>query len=373
MADLEKRIAQWFGEREGTRLGKSWAVGALGVFLGALALGAVLCLHFPALLTAPELRAVYPMEWIRRVIGAGIVVAFLCGLASALLRPRKALGAAAMGLALVATLLGGADVAVDGPVRSGVHLGLDWFLLSLLLTALVFVPLERSAPLRPAQGPFRAGWLTDLGWFFLSHSGMQVISLLVLLPAATLTPHFAVPALQGLVLQLPLPVQFLAVVLVADFTQYWVHRAFHVWPLLWRFHRVHHSVEAMDWLAGSRLHVVDVVVTRGLVLVPIALLGFAQPAVYAYLVFVSMHAVFIHANFAPRAPWLERLLVMPRFHHWHHAVEGEAHDRNFAVHLPQLDRLFGTAYEPDRWPQGYGLGAPPPAGVWRQLLWPFRR
>src|SRR5690606_34985626 len=125
------------------------------------------------------------------------------------------------------------------------------------------------------------------------------MSVLVLAPAVSLGRALAVPALQGAVQALPLPVQFLACVLVADLAQYAVHRAFHRVPLLWRFHSVHHSVEAMDWIAGSRLHLVDVVVTRGLVLLPLVVLGFDALAVYAYLAFVSFHAVFIHANFAP--------------------------------------------------------------------------
>ena len=52
----------------------------------------------------------------------------------------------------------------------------------------------------------------------------------------------------------------------------------------------------MDWLAGSRLHILDVVVTRAVVVFPLFALGFDQRAVAAYLVFVSFHAVFIHAN-----------------------------------------------------------------------------
>ena len=67
----------------------------------------------------------------------------------------------------------------------------------------------------------------------------------------------------------------------------------------------------MDWIAGSRLHLVDVVVTRGLVLLPLIVLGFDSRAVYAYLALVSFHAVFIHANFAPRAAWLERWIALP--------------------------------------------------------------
>jgi lathosterol oxidase len=73
-------------------------------------------------------------------------------------------------------------------------------------------------------------------------------------------------------------VQFALAVLVADLAQYAVHRAFHAVPLLWRFHKVHHSVEVMDWLAGSRLHLVDVIATRGLVLLALLVAGFAQSA-----------------------------------------------------------------------------------------------
>jgi lathosterol oxidase len=92
-------------------------------------------------------------------------------------------------------------------------------------------------------------------------------------------------------------------------------------------------------------------------------------------VFVSFHAVFIHANFGARLRWLEPFLVTPRIHHFHHAREAEAVDTNFAVHLPFLDRVFGTRYLPeDRWPVAYGIdgGEVPPEGWLRQLGWPLR-
>jgi Lipid desaturase domain len=69
------------------------------------------------------------------------------------------------------------------------------------------------------------------------------------------------------------------------------------------------------------------------------------------------------------------VLVTPRFHHWHHAEHPEAVNRNFAVHAPWLDRLFGTAYLPaGRWPEAYGIAEHPvPEGYWRQLAWPLWR
>lgn len=115
------------------------------------------------------------------------------------------------------------------------------------------------------------------------------------------------------------------------------------------------------------------VVTRSLVLVPLFVLGFAEPALHAYLVFVSFHAVFIHANVRFRLRALEPLLVTPRFHHWHHAAASEARDRNFAVHLPWLDRIFGTSYLPDGWPSEYGIaGQPVPEGYLGQFVYPLR-
>lgn len=374
MTSVEHRLGRVFADGAPTGLGTGWVSGTASVFLGVLACGAVLCFHFPTLLTAPELRAVYPMPLVRGVVQAGIVAGFAAGMLSALLRRRKVLGLAGMGLALAATLLGGADVPVATPVAASPHLGLDWFLLSLFLWALLFVPLERLAPLRREQRVLRPAWTTDLGWFFASHVAVQVLSLVVMWPATTLAPRLAIPALSATLGGWPTVAQLAAIVLVADMTQYWTHRAFHEVPLLWRVHRVHHSSVTMDWLAGSRLHLVDVVVTRALVLLPLAVLGFTPAAIYAYLTFVSIHAVFIHANFAPRVRWLERVLVMPHFHHWHHAAASEAVNRNYAVHLPWLDRVFGTAYAPPAWPGSYGLvGEAAPAGVVAQLVWPFRK
>ncbi len=167
--------------------------------------------------------------------------------------------------------------------------------------------------------------------------------------------------------------QVLELMLLADLVQYWVHRGFHRLPLLWRFHAIHHSIRELDWLAGSRLHLVDVVVTRALVVLPAFVFGFAKPALYAWLVIIAVHGVLNHVNLRFRLRWIEDLVVMPRFHYWHHAVSPP--DRNFAVHFPWLDRLFGTHFLPgDRWPDELGIeGHPVPPSFAGQLMYPLRR
>ena len=131
---------------------------------------------------------------------------------------------------------------------------------------------------------------------FLSALLVQVTTILTMTPAMTLFAWAASADIQRVVSSWPFVVQFIAILFLTDFVQHWVHRAFHRVPILWRFHRIHHSADVMDWLAGSRLHLVDVAVTRGLTYVPIYLLGFAEPPLYAYVAFVSVQATFIHAN-----------------------------------------------------------------------------
>jgi sterol desaturase/sphingolipid hydroxylase (fatty acid hydroxylase superfamily) len=348
--------------------------GVLAVFLGGAGLLAVLCVHCPALLTGPAVGAILPRSPLRAAVEIAIGLAFLLGLLSLALRERKVLGAAGVALALAAGLLGGGAVPVETPVARSPYLGLDWFLLNILMLCAVFIPLEKIVPLS-ARGFFRPGWATDGLYFLFGHLLVQVTTLLTLAPATVLFAWARNARVELWVGALPAVVQFLAIVLVADLAEYAIHRLFHRVRMLWPFHEVHHSSTEMDWLAGSRLHLVDVVATRGFTFLPIYLLGFERGPTVAYLAFVSIHAVFIHANVRLRFGWLERLVVTPHFHHWHHAAEAAAVDKNFAVHFPWIDRLFGSYFAPaDRWPDDYGVESQQvPEGYLRQLTYPFKR
>lgn len=368
---VERGLARLFGDDEPTTFGTGWMAGTSGVFLGVLAVAGTLAFRYPELFTTAEFRARYPAGLLRALLEVTIGLTFLLGATSMMLRRRKVLGLTALALSLAALLAGGADVAPAATPDVPLTIGLDWFALNVLLTAVVFVPLERAFPLRPAQTTFRFGWATDGMHFLVSHLAVQVLSFLTLLPATSLAAVWQPAGLRAAIAGLPLLAQLLGIVLVADLAQYWVHRAFRAVPALWRVHAVHHSSTAMDWLAGSRLHVIDVLATRGLVLVPIFLLGFDTRALYAYLVLVAFHAVFVHANVRFRFGWLDYVVTTPRGHHWHHAPAPV--DKNFAVHLPVLDRLFGTQHLPgDQWPETYGIdGDPVPEGYARQLAYPF--
>jgi len=255
-----------------------------------------------------------------------------------------------------------------------VYIALDWFVLNLLFTGILFLPLERLF-YRTPQMVFRGEWREDLFYFFISSIMVQVLTYLSLAPSMSLLQHFEGMAFRQWVAEFPLWVQVPVIMFLTDFVQYWVHRAFHKIPALWRFHAVHHSARTMDWLAGSRMHFIEIVALRGLTIIPMYVLGFAPTAIYIYLVIVYVYSTYIHANVKWDIEVLKPFIVTPRFHHWHHGIEKEAIDVNFAIHFPLFDRLFGTYYSPTgQWPSGYGVGGHPvPAGYLRQFMYPFVR
>lgn len=204
-----------------------------------------------------------------------------------------------------------------------------------------------------------------------THLPIQILSFLVLLPATQATKYLGVPALQLFIARMPWLLQFFLAVVVADVAEYFIHLALHKVPFLWRFHAVHHSSKTLDWISGSRSHFVDDTLVRAFNLTPL-MLGFSQSIIFAYLIFVTLHATWSHCNFAPSAKWLEKYLVMPRLHHWHHTSQREGIDKNFAIHFPWIDRVFGTYYYPDEWPERYGLdGEAIAPGFWGQTIEPF--
>jgi sterol desaturase/sphingolipid hydroxylase (fatty acid hydroxylase superfamily) len=370
---LEQRINEMFGDSDPTGFGTGWWSGVLSAFFGLLAFGAVVCLHFPQLLSSPDLRPYYPMHLIRLLIQGVIVGAIFFGVVSAMLRKKKVLALTGMLFALGATLLGGASVPINEDLGSGPTLGLDWFLLDMLFMTLIFSPIEVLWPAYPKQSVFRSEWLTDIVYFLSTHLPIQVTTFLIMLPALQLSSVLNLSA-ASVVGQLPWLVQFFLAVVVADLAEYVIHRAFHTVPFLWRFHAIHHSSKALDWIAGSRSHIVDDVVVRAFILVPMMLV-FPRNILLAYLIFVNLHATWTHCNFGPTIKWLEPFLIQPRYHHWHHTSQSEAIDKNFAIHFPWIDRIFGTYYLPeDKWPETYGLhNEKIPAGFWRQTFYPFTR
>jgi sterol desaturase/sphingolipid hydroxylase (fatty acid hydroxylase superfamily) len=221
---------------------------------------------------------------------------------------------------------------------------------------------------------FRDQWVLDVVYFLSTHLPIMLTTFLIMLPATQLSAVLGIEGVIEQMVRLPWLVQFFLAVVVADLAEYAIHRAFHSVPWLWKFHAIHHSSKGLDWIAGSRSHLVDDIAVRGFILIPMMLI-FPQDINVAYLFFVTLHATWTHSNFGPTIKWLEPYLIFPRYHHWHHTSQKEALDKNFAIHFPWIDKMFGTYYLPeDKWPDTYGLHKEQmPTTFWGQFLYPFRR
>ncbi|MEM9353132.1 MAG: sterol desaturase family protein [Planctomycetota bacterium] len=356
-------------------LGSGWISGMTSVLLGFLGLGVVLCLLYPQLLTVADTRGYYSLAWVRLLLHLVLITAFAAGIVSIVLRQSKVMGFAGMTMVLAATLLGGSRASSRVEGELDIYFGLDFFMLNVILLGTLFIPIERLFKLRD-QPIFRDELREDLFYFFISSLFVQSLTYMSLTPALTIVAGTGwLGGFRKLVASQPLFLQFLEIMFFTDLVQYWFHRAFHEIPWLWRFHAIHHSARHMDWIAGSRMHLFEVILLRAFTTMPMYVMGFQEPALYAYIFFVYLLSVFVHSNIRINFGALQYIMATPRFHHWHHGIEKEAINVNYAVHFPLLDRLFGTYHLPEKeeWPEGYGIaGHPVPSGYLRQFIYPFR-
>ena len=148
-----------------------------------------------------------------------------------------------------------------------------------------------------------------------------------------------------------------ALFLMDDVTKYLVHRALHRWPVLWVFHRVHHSAETLTPLTVYRTHPVEAVIfsLRGILVHAVVIGGF----LYFFgsrveLVTILGANVFLfvfnvagsnlrHSHvWISYGPILERLFISPAQHQIHHSMDARHHDRNFGAVLAIWDWMGGS-------------------------------
>ena len=224
------------------------------------------------------------------------------------------------------------------------------------------------------QRTFRPAWTMDVAYYvagcFVGHlsDAASLWAMLLIRHVAGINPAGAVASQPGWV-------QFLEILVVADFLAYWFHRALHRVGWMWRLHQIHHTSPSMDWLANVRLHPLDKMMGDCFQFIPIFFLGFSNAPLIAYTIFLGYQGFLNHSNVKLNYGRLRWFVATPQFHHWHHGDDPAHHNRNFSPHLVVFDRLFGTFYLPaDRsLPQKYGIPERLPERFWPQLIYPFRK
>ena len=242
----------------------------------------------------------------------------------------------------------------------------------LLITMSVFIPLEFLLPRLQEKRVFRKNWQLDLCYALAS--GLIVsagIVFIIVMGVLLITPILS-PSVTEFIAGQPLYLQVIEIMIIADLGYYLIHRMFHENPTLWKLHAIHHSIEEMDWLAAHRVHPIDQIMTRGISLIIPYTFGFSTAAIAIFFLIFGWHSYLKHSNVNIRFGPLKWLLASPTYHHWHHANEAHAFDRNYAGQLPIFDIIFGTAImEEKEGPKHYGTDTEIPADFVGQIMLPF--
>ena len=146
-------------------------------------------------------------------------------------------------------------------------------------------------------------------------------------------------------LGLPLWLEMLVIFVMLDLAMYFQHAMFHVLPVMWRFHRVHHSDLDFDVSTGVRIHPVEILVSMFIKMILIVTWGAPVLIVILFEIILNFMSMFTHSNICLNEK-VERVLrwlvVTPDMHRVHHSVEENETNSNFSFHLSVWDRLFGT-------------------------------
>lgn len=355
--------------------GYGMASGIFSLCLAILCFLGVIAFHFPEYLTTPELRDVYNTADIRQIMFFALLFSGGWSFSNILLNRKRNINLAAFFFVMITVALGGSRVHVgDYNHENAYYLGLDWFILDLLGSSIIFVLLEKMFPLYKGQTLFRKAWQNDLIHFGFNHLLIGFMLLVV-----NFTIHYGFGwlvkhSLQEFIQSIWFFPQLLLCIFIADFVEYWTHRSYHEVPFLWKYHSIHHSSEVMDWLAGSRLHILEIIVTRVLILGALYVMGFSKNVLDMYILIVGFQSVFNHSNVHLNWGPLRYILVTPDFHHWHHSSDDIAIDKNYAAHFAFIDYIFGSAVDSEKqFPDKYGVvGNYVPHGFLKQQLFPFK-
>jgi sterol desaturase/sphingolipid hydroxylase (fatty acid hydroxylase superfamily) len=172
----------------------------------------------------------------------------------------------------------------------------------------------------------------------------------------------------------PLAVQIVTMVLIVDFQRYWLHRACHHYPTLWRLHEVHHSPEILYALNVGRFHPLEKALHFCLDTVPFLLLGVAPQVIAGYFLLYSVNGFFQHSNLRLRYGALNYVVGSAETHRWHHARDPKTAACNFSNTTILWDLVFGTWHLP-RGKDVIDIGVLDrgyPTGFLAQMTAPFR-
>ncbi|MCG8605279.1 sterol desaturase family protein [bacterium] len=252
----------------------------------------------------------------------------------------------------------------------------------LLMVSLFCWTLERFWPWRKEQRAFRKQIGQDFFWLAFNghYAGILVafVGSWVILQLNSVLSGWQIPPPESIRLlgESPLWLQFCVFLVGKDFLEWCVHNLLHRVPVLWEFHKLHHSIQELDWIGNMRFHWMEIVVYKSLTYLPLVMLGVNGTVILWIAIVTTLIGHLNHSNLRINWGIFRFVINSPRMHVWHHDVilRGD-HGKNFAIVFSLWDWLFGTAYMPAAKEQPERLGFHDldefPEGLLPRLIYPI--
>jgi len=242
--------------------------------------------------------------------------------------------------------------------------------------------LERLAPWRAKQKVLRRGIWQDLFWLVFNGHYFGLVfaiitgKLILLLNQTLYEVGLPVPESVALLADVPLWVQFIVFLILKDFVEWSIHILLHRVAWLWQFHKLHHSIEELDWIGNFRFQWGEIVVYKTLSYLPLVILGIDGTVILIIAIVSTLMLDLNHANLAFDWGPLKYVLNSPKMHVWHHDYEWHGKGgQNFGQVFSVWDWLFGTVYWPSDKDQPERLGFEGieryPRGLLARFIHPF--
>ena len=223
----------------------------------------------------------------------------------------------------------------------------------LILISIFIWCLEIFFPWRKQQSVFRKDFWLDLfyiffNFFLFSLLGFSAISKVVNTIFYDILHIFHIKNIVIINLKnLPVFIQYILMFIIADFIQWNIHRLLHKSPILWQFHKVHHSIIEMGFAGHFRYHWVENIIYKTLQYIPLSLLGFGIQDFFILHIIAITIGHLNHSNINIDYAYLKYILNNPKMHLWHHAKDIPNYGVNFGISLSIWDYLFKTSYIPN--------------------------
>ncbi len=251
----------------------------------------------------------------------------------------------------------------------------------LFVISLIVWGLEILFPWRKNQSIFRKDFWLDAFYMFFNFFIFSIVITGVYKALGIFFADFGITAKSLAIIDVSrfsMWIQLLVFFILLDFVQWLTHVTLHRFNILWRFHKVHHSVKEMGFAAHLRYHWMENIFYKPLKVFGVMLLGGFEPE-HAYIVhFIAITIGHLnHSNIKLTYGPLKYIFNNPVMHLYHHAYtlpDENRHGVNFGISLSIWDYIFKTNYVPEdsgTIELGYSDDTKMPKGFIKQMFYGF--